>query len=471
MSKEEKEKTKGQLLQEKLTFKQPHIAEEKPELLDKAQEFCEGYKAFLNKAKTEREFCAETVALLEKSGYAIYDRNKKYSSGEKVYYINRNKAVIAATFGKKSLENGARLTAAHIDSPRLDLKPNPLYEDNSIALFKTHYYGGLRKYQWGATPLSLHGVVVKKGGETVKINIGEAEGEPAFCVTDLLPHLAAEQCKRSLKDGLKGEELNIVVGCIPYEEKELSDKVKLNVLRILNEKYGITERDFVRAELEAVPCAKATDIGFDRGLIGAYGQDDKVCAYTALMAEIDTVNPEYTTICALTDKEETGSDGNTGLNSDYLFHFIEYLSEGEGVNYKTVLANTKCLSADVNAAFDPTFASVYEKNNAAYINKGCVITKYTGAGGKYDTSDASAEFMGYIADLLDDAGVIWQTGELGAVDAGGGGTVAKYIANHNVDVVDIGVPILSMHSPFELSAKLDVYTTYLAFAAFIGDKN
>lgn len=467
MSVETKEKTAGQLLSEQLTYQQQHIADIAPESLEKAETFCVGYKKFLDKGKTERECVAFAAELLKKNGYTLFDENKKYVAGDKIYTVNREKAIIAATIGQKGFDEGARLTVAHIDAPRLDLKPNPLYEDKDISLFKTHYYGGIRKYQWGATPLSLHGVVIKNNGEVVTINVGEEENEPVFCVTDLLPHLAAEQCKRTLNEGLKGEELNIVVGSIPYADQDIKDRVKLYTLQILNEKYGITERDFVRAEIEAVPAFKAKDVGFDRSLIGAYGQDDRVCSYTALMAEIENATPTHTSICVLSDKEEIGSDGNTGLNSAYVFHFIEYLAESMGVNYKTVLKNSKCLSADVNAAFDPTFPSVLDPRNACYINKGCVITKYTGARGKYDTNDAAAEMMGFVADILDEAKIPWQIGELGGVDVGGGGTVAKYIANQNVDVVDIGVPILSMHSPFELASKLDVYATYSAFKAFV----
>lgn len=463
----DKEKTLGQQLQEELTFQQPHIADEAPDQIQAAEEFCKGYKEFLDASKTERECVAATIALLVKAGYVPFDETKTYKAGDKVYVNNRNKALVAATIGKESLAKGVRINAAHIDSPRVDLKPNPLYESNDMALFKTHYYGGIRKYQWGALPLAMHGVVIKKNQEKVEIRIGEEPGDPIFCITDLLPHLAGEQNKRTLAEGLKGEELNIVVGSLPFEDKEVKNRVKLNILKMLNEKYGITERDFVKAEIEMVPAFKAVDVGLDRSLVGAYGQDDRVCAYTALMAELEEDHPTYTSILVLADKEETGSNGNTGLESMYLEHFIEYLAQMEGVDYKTVLRNSKCLSADVNAAFDPTFPQVMEANNACYINKGCVITKYTGSRGKGGTSDASAEFMGFVADLLDEAKVYWQTGELGAVDVGGGGTVAKFVAFHNVDVVDIGVPILSMHSPFELASKLDIYNTYAAFKAFI----
>ncbi len=456
-------KTKGQELQEKLTWKFPNIGKEKPEQREKAAKYCEGYKRFLNVGKTERECVREAVRMLEKAGYKPFQRKKEYKAGDKVYYVNRDKAVIATTFGKRPLAQGLRINGAHIDSPRLDLKPNPLYEKDEIALFKTHYYGGIRKYQWGTIPLALHGVVVKKDGAVADICIGEEEGDPVFCVTDLLPHLSAKQNERPLRDGLKGEELNIVVGSLPYEDEEVKEGVKLMALSLLHDRYGITEKDFFRAELEMVPAVKAKDVGLDRSLIGAYGQDDRVCAYTALTAEIDVKKPEFTTVTILTDKEETGSDGNTGLNSDYVLHYIEDLAEAEGTAVRDVLRNSLCLSSDVNAAFDPTFPDVYESRNSCFINKGCVLTKYTGARGKSGSNDASAETMARVIKMMEDAGVYWQAGELGAVDAGGGGTIAKFVAHMNVDTVDLGVPILSMHSPFELASKLDVYHTYKAF--------
>lgn len=452
--------------EERLTWEFPHIAKEAPEQIPKAAQFCEGYKEFLDKGKTERECVTEAVRLLEAAGYTVFDEKKQYQPGDKVYKINRNKAILATTFGTRSLEEGVRINGAHIDSPRLDLKPNPLYEKEEIGYMKTHYYGGIRKYQWGTVPLAMHGVVVKKNGETVTIKIGEDPGDPVFCVTDLLPHLAEEQNARTLKDGLKGEELNIVVGSVPFMEEEVKAPVKLQVLKLLNEKYGIVERDFHRAEIEMVPAHKATDVGLDRSMIGAYGQDDRVCAYTALIAEIDTVNPEYTTLTVLTDKEEVGSDGNTGLNSDYVKHYIESLAENQGAGLRQILTHSVCLSADVNAAYDPTFPQVYEARNASFLNKGCVLTKYTGSRGKSSSNDASAELMSRVIDIMDEHGVYWQAGELGAVDAGGGGTIAKHVAHMDIDVVDLGVPILSMHSPFEIASKLDIYQTYKAFKAF-----
>ena len=466
-----KEKSKAEELKEKLFYVPKHASEVISQSeTDKADEFCEEYKNFLNKAKTEREAVIYVLDKAKKNGYVEFDRDKKYQAGDKVYYNNRGKSVILAVIGKKSLKEGIRLSAAHIDSPRLDMKQNPLYEDSDIAYFKTHYYGGIKKYQWTAIPLSLHGVVVKKDGTKAQVNVGEDDGDPKFVVTDLLPHLAAEQMKRTLADGIRGEELNIVIGSRPFKDDEASEKVKLNVMNILFEKYGITESDFLSAELEAVPAFKATDIGFDRSMIGSYGHDDRVCAYPAAEAIFNIENPEYTAVTVLTDKEEIGSEGNTGLNSSYFKYFVADLANMQGVNYHTVLSNTQCLSADVNAAFDPTFADVSEKRNASYVNKGVVITKYTGSRGKAGTSDASAEYMGKIRSMLDGENIVWQSGELGKVDAGGGGTVAMYLAALNIDVVDLGVPVLSMHAPFEVVAKLDVYMAYRAFKAFFEEK-
>jgi len=460
------EKTAGMELQEQLCFQFPHIGKKAPEQVKAAAEFCEGYKAFLDEGKTERECVTAAKKLLKKAGYKKFDAGKNYNPGDKVYLINRNKAMIITTFGKKPVKEGVRINGAHIDSPRLDLKPNPLYEKNDMAFLKTHYYGGIRKYQWGTVPLAMHGVVIKKDGEAVTICLGEEPGEPVFCISDLLPHLSAKQNERKLAEGLKGEELNIIVGSIPYADDKVKEPVKLLALQLLNEKYGITEADFYRAEIEMVPAQKAADVGLDRSLVGAYGQDDRVCAYTALMAEIETGKPAYTTVTILTDKEEIGSEGTTGLNSDYVKHYIEALAAMEGADAKEVFANSLCLSSDVNAAFDPTFPEVFEANNASYINKGCVLTKYTGARGKSGASDASAETMAKVIGIMEEAGVYWQSGELGAVDQGGGGTIAKFVAQMNIDVIDLGVPILSMHAPFELASKLDIYNTYHAFKAF-----
>lgn len=466
-----KEKSRAEELKEKLFYNPKHASEViSQEETDKADAFCEEYKNFLNKAKTEREAVVYVLVKAKKNGFVEFDRAKKYNAGDKVYYNNRGKSIILAVIGKNGLESGTRLSAAHIDSPRLDMKQNPLYEDTEIAYFKTHYYGGVKKYQWTAIPLSLHGVVVKRDGTKAYVNVGEDDNDPKFVVTDLLPHLAAEQMKRTLADGIRGEELNILIGSRPFKDDEASEKVKLNIMNILFEKYRIIESDFLSAELEAVPAFKSCDIGFDRSMIGSYGHDDRVCAYPAAEAIFNIENPEYTAITVLTDKEEIGSDGNTGLNSSYFKYFVADLANMQGVNYHTVLSNTHCLSADVNAAFDPTFPDVSERRNASYINKGVVITKYTGSRGKAGTSDASAEYMGKIRSMLDGADVVWQSGELGKVDAGGGGTVAMYLAALDIDVVDLGGPVLSMHAPFEVVSKLDVYMAYRAFKTFFEEK-
>lgn len=464
---QEDKRMTGKELQEKLGWKFPVIAEKYPEHIGEADRFCEGYKEFLNTGKTERECVKRAVELLEAAGYRPFEKGASYAAGDKIYAVNRGKAVIASTIGTEPLARGLRMNGAHIDSPRLDLKPNPLYEKDGMSLLKTHYYGGIRKYQWAAIPLAMHGVVYLEDGTRREISLGEKAGEPVFCVTDLLPHLAGEQNGRKLGEGLKGEELNIVVGSIPYEDsKDVKEAVKLKALAVLNEYFGMTEKDFLRAEIEMVPAFQAADVGLDRSMIGAYGQDDRVCAYTALAAEMEAKDPAYTTLTILADKEEIGSCGNTGLDSDYVLHFVQTLAEMSGADYKEVLQNSICLSSDVNAAYDPTFPAVYESRNSCYVGKGCVLTKYTGARGKSSSNDASAELMAKIIKIMDDAGVCWQTGELGAVDAGGGGTIAKFVAGMNVDVVDLGVPILSMHAPFELASKLDVYHTYLAFQAF-----
>ena len=461
------EKTAAEMLKEKLFMnKQNGLSKIEDANWDTINTFCEGYKQFLANGKTEREAAKEAIAIAEKAGFTPFDKTKKYSVGDKYYVNNRNKTVAFVVVGKTSPENGLQITAAHIDSPRIDLKPNPLYEDTEMALFKTHYYGGIKKYQWTAIPLALHGVFAKKDGTLINVNIGEDENDPCFVITDLLPHLSQEQVKRTLADGIKGEELNILIGSRPFKDDKGSELVKLNIMSILNEKYGVTEEDFLSAELECVPAAKPRDIGFDRSLIGSYGHDDRVCAYPALIAITKVENPEKTAVAILADKEEVGSDGNTGLNSDFLRFVVRDLCENQGADYTVALRNSKCLSADVNAALDPTFKDVMEPKNAAKINYGAVITKYTGARGKSGTSDASAEYVAYVRNMLDTAGIAWQTGELGKVDLGGGGTVAMYVANMGVDVVDLGVPVLSMHAPFEVVSKFDVYETYRTMYEF-----
>ena len=431
-------------------------------------DFCEGYKKFLFENKTEREFCASALELARANGFKEYDKHgEALKSGDKVYYLNRDKALILCVKGKRPVADGVRIIASHIDSPRIDLKQVPVYEDGSLGFFKTHYYGGLKKYQWTAIPLSLHGRICKNDGSYVDVKIGEDSADPKFVITDILPHLCADQISRKANELVKGEELNVVIGSRPFKDDEESERIKLNILNILFEKYGIVERDFLSAELELVPAFSVDDVGFDRSLIGGYGHDDRVCSYPAMMAtfNIDGV-PEYTAVTVLTDKEETGSDGNTGLNSRYLEYFICDLARQEGIEGRDVLSNSKCLSADVNAAFDPTWSSPFEKNNVAYINEGVCVTKFTGSRGKSGTSDASAEFVGFVKNMLDSNNVLWQSGELGKVDAGGGGTVAMYIATLNVDVIDVGVPVLSMHSPYELVSKIDTYMAYKAFKTF-----
>ena len=454
-------------LKEELFYQPKHAAVQMTdEEIAAADSFCEGYAEFLDAAKTEREAVAEAVKLAEANGFSAYVPGRYYAPGEKVFVNNRGKALILAVIGERGLSEGAHITASHIDSPRLDLKPNPLYEDHGQALFKTHYYGGIKKYQWTAIPLSLHGVLVKTDGTTVTVRLGEEPGEPKFVITDLLIHLAADQMKSTLAEGVKAEALNVLVGSRPFDRTEEAQNVKLNILNLLFRKYGIREADFLSAELEVVPAFKACDIGFDCSMIGAYGHDDRVCAYTALMAILDTELPLRTTVCVLADKEEIGSDGNTGMNSAFLAYFIADLARGEGLTAGEALSRSTALSTDVNSAFDPNYPEVFEQNNTSYINQGVVLKKYTGARGKSSASDASAELVGKIRAMLDAERIPWQMGEIGKVDVGGGGTVAKYIAHLNVDVVDMGVPVLSMHAPFEVVSKLDVYAAYRACVEF-----
>lgn len=437
--------------------------------IKRADDFCEDYKSFINTAKTEREAVEEAVKLAEIAGFVPFEKGRVYNAGDRVYRVNRGKAVILAVIGSKPINEGVRLAIAHIDSPRLDLKPNPLYENEELAYFKTHYYGGIKKYQWTTIPLSMHGVICMNNGEKVEVRVGEEDDDPQFCITDILPHLGVEQSKKPLGTAIPAENLNILVGSRQIADEKANDLVKLNVLKILHDKYGIVESDFLSAEIEFVPAAKARDVGFDRSMIGSYGHDDRVCAYPALMAALTCNAPEHTAVTVLTDKEETGSDGNTGLNSSYMKYFIYDLADMQGVDGRDVLTASQCLSADVNAAYDPMFADVYEKRNSCFINKGVCITKYTGSRGKGGTSDASAEYMSRIRALLDSKNILWQIGELGKVDVGGGGTVAKYVSNLDVETVDMGVPVLSMHSPWEIVSKIDVYMAYRAFYEFFLD--
>ena len=424
------------------------------------EEYCRVYKDFLDHGKTERLCAKEAVKLAEARGFAPYRRGMELNAGDKVYTVNRAKGVMLAVIGRKSLAEGCQITASHIDSPRLDLKPTPLYEESELAYFKTHYYGGIRKYQWVTIPLELRGVVALKDGSVVDVALGEGN-EPKFVITDLLPHLGGEQGKKPLNEAIPGESLNILLGSRPVGEAGESDRVKLHVMEKLNEKYGITEADFTSAELEVVPAAMATDIGLDASLIGAYGHDDRVCGFAALKALLDLeAVPAKTAICMLADKEEIGSMGVTGMQSAAFDTFMEDLCESQGVPLRVCYENSFCLSTDVTAAYDPAFAEVYEKRNSALINYGIGLCKYTGARGKGGSSDANAETVAYVRRVMDDKNVIWQIAELGKVDAGGGGTVAQYMANRNITTLDAGVPVLSMHAPFEVVSKLDCYMTY-----------
>jgi aspartyl aminopeptidase len=470
-----KEKSKGQKLLDKLGYNSKNAWEK---LADRERifSFCEAYKTFLDKAKTEREYVQESVQQAEKLGYKNLDTliagQNTLSAGDKIYRIIKNKAVVFAIIGKKPIEQGTRMLGAHVDSPRVDLKQNPLYENTEMAFLKTHYYGGIKKYQWLAIPLALHGVIMKKDGSTVQVCIGEDERDPVFTITDLLPHLAKDQMEKKLGEAVSGEGMNVLSGSIPFDDKDVKEKVKLNVLNLLHEKYDITEEDLLSSELELVPAFKARDLGFDRSMIGAYGQDDRVCAYTSMVALFDTDEPDYTCICVLTDKEEIGSVGNTGAESRFLEDFLADLCYMTSKNYSDILLrrclnNSMMLSADVNAALDPNYEGTHDKFNAAYLGKGLAIMKFSGVRGKSGASDAHAEVFSKIRTIFNDNDVPWHTTELGAVDKGGGGTIALYVANLGVDVIDVGVPVLSMHAPFEVTSKADVYAAYKGYKAFL----
>ena len=455
-------------LLEKLSYKKKNVYEvSTPDEIKAIYDYSVGYMKYLDDAKTEREATEATIALIEAQGYTEYKLGDKLAVGDKKYYNQKGKSIFAFKIGSKDIEeDGIRILASHIDSPRLDLKQVPLYEDGNMGFLKTHYYGGVKKYQWTAIPLALHGVMVKADGTVVNVKIGEDESDPVFYINDLLPHLGGRQSQEPLGTAISGETLNILVGGLPYADEDISDKIKLTVLSILHDKYGVTEEDFLSAELSLVPAFKARDIGFDRALIGAYGHDDRVCSYPAVTALLDTPT-NSTVLVVLADKEEIGSVGLTGMQSDVLVDLIAKISESLGKDSIIVRSVSKCLSADVTAAYDPNFAEVYERRNSAMISCGTCMSKYTGARGKSGTSDASAEFVGYVRRVFASEGVIWQTAELGKVDAGGGGTVAQYIANHNIETVDLGVPVISMHAPYEVVSKADVYSTYKAFCAFV----
>ena len=452
-------------LKEQLFYKKTNVYEKaSPEAIDAAYDFAVDYMKYLDDAKTEREAVDAAIVIAEAAGFKPFSLGQKLNVGDKCYYNNRGKNLFLFTIGSENVEEGIRISAAHIDSPRIDLKQVPLYEEEGMSFFKTHYYGGIRKYQWLATPLAIHGVVIKADGTSVNVVIGEDESDPVLYINDLLPHLAHNMDSKPVGSFIDGEKLNILVGSRPYGDED--NAVKLNTMRILNEKYGIVEEDFLTAELSIVPAQKARDVGLDRSLIGAYGHDDRVCAYPALKAIIDSADSKHTLMCILADKEETGSDGNTGMQCDFMLDLIDEISLSMGANPRIVRANSKCLSADVSAAYDPNFAEVFERRNSALLSHGVVLTKFTGSRGKGGTNDANAEFIGFVRRAMAEYGVIWQSAELGRVDVGGGGTVAKFISKHNIDVVDLGVPVIAMHAPFEVISKVDLYESYRAFCAF-----
>ena len=428
------------------------------------------YMDFLNVSKTEREFIKNARKMADEHGFRDIMEFSSLKPGDKVYFVNREKSMYLAIIGEESIENGIHIIGSHVDSPRLDLKPNPLCEEGGLAYFKTHYYGGIKKYQWTTIPLSIHGVLVKANGEKMEVNIGEDENDPIFTITDLLPHLAQAQMEKKLKDGVEGENLSLLVGSIPYDEKECAEQVKLNVLNILNKKYGITEADFTSSELELVPQFKARSLGFDESMVAAYGQDDKVCAFTSLAAMMELTNVKKTAVCILSDKEEIGSMGNTGMESHMFDFFISEVLNKLGINRPNLLDKVFCfskmLSSDVDAGYDPLYASVSDKHNAGFIGKGISLNKYTGARGKSGASDANAEYVAWVRNVLESNGIKYQVAELGKVDIGGGGTIAYILANKGTDVIDCGVPVLSMHAPYEVTSKYDVFEAYRTYGAF-----
>lgn len=432
--------------------------------------FTKDYMNFLNKAKTEREFIAEAKKMAEANGYKDISEFEKLQPGDKVFFINREKSMYLAIIGTENIENGLHIIGSHVDSPRLDLKPNPLYEDTELAYLKTHYYGGIKKYQWTTIPLSIHGVIVKPNGEKITVNIGEDENDPIFTITDLLPHLAQEQMEKKLKNGIDGEALNLLVGSIPYQDEKAKEKVKLNILNILNQKYGIIEADLQSSELEIIPEFKARSLGFDSSMVAAYGQDDKVCAYTSLAAMMSLEEVKNTAVCILSDKEEIGSMGNTGMESHMFDFFISELLNKLQINKPNLLDKVFCyskmLSSDVDAGFDPIYASVSDKLNAGFIGKGISLNKYTGSRGKSGASDANAEYVAWVRNVLEKNDIKYQIVELGKVDVGGGGTIAYILANKGVDVIDCGVPVLSMHAPYEVTSKFDIYSAFETYKAF-----
>lgn len=459
-------------LQERLCYKNENAF---PKQTDKQKaeifDFCEDYRKFITTAKTEREFCEASVRELEKAGFVSLESKKSLKAGDKVYTVNRGKGVMAVVIGSEDITDGVNIVGAHIDSPRLDLKPNPLYEDGGMAFFKTHYYGGIKKYQWTAMPLAIHGVAALADGTQIKIVIGEDADDPVFCISDLLPHLAVAQMSKKLSEAISGENLNVLVGNIGCDDPDIKEGVKFAVLKLLNEKYDIVEEDLLSSEIEVVPAFGARDIGLDRSVIGGYGQDDRVCAYTALRAVTEMKKPVHTSVCLLVDKEEVGSMGATGMQSRHFENVMAKIcslckEDYNDITLRETLSNSTCLSADVGTAFDPNYPEVSEKKNSAVFGGGLVLTKYTGSRGKGGASDACAELVAKIRRIFNDNDVKWQMGELGKVDCGGGGTIAQFVANLDIDVIDAGVPLLSMHSPFELASKLDVFMAYKGYREF-----
>ncbi len=468
------EELKGKALQKKLTKKYNNAWEQlKDGELDKVMDFAEGYKDFLDKGKTERESTDEIVKQASAKGYISFEEvmaKGQVTAGDKIYAINKGKGVVLFSVGSKGLDKGMRIIGSHLDAPRLDLKANPLYEDGGIGMLKTHYYGGVKKYQWVGIPLALHGVLFKRNGEKVDIVIGEDEKDPVLYITDLLPHLAKDQMDKKMGEGITGEGLNPIIGSIPYKDDDLEEKVKLNILNILNQRYGIEEEDFTVAEIEIVPAGKARDVGIDRSMIAAHGHDDRVCSYAALEAVFNVASSEENIVGLFVDKEEVGSMGNTGMESTFFENVVAELLNLQGktsyLDLKRAFSNSKVLSGDVTAGFDPNFPDVHDKRNGAFIGKGVTISKYTGSRGKSGSNDANAEFLAHIREVFNKHEVTWQVGELGKVDQGGGGTIAYILANKGAEVVDCGTPMLSMHAPVELVSKVDLYETYKAYMAF-----
>lgn len=460
------EELKEKLFNEKKDGWESADAQEKEAIFNLSKK----YMDFLNKAKTEREFIKEARKIADSNGYKDIMEFETLKPGDKIYFINREKSMYLAIIGEESIENGLHIIGSHVDSPRLDLKPNPLYEDTGLAYLKTHYYGGIKKYQWTTIPLSMHGVIVKTNGEKIEINIGEEDDDPIFTITDLLPHLAQDQMEKKLKNGVEGEDLQILIGSIPYDDKKVSEKVKLNILNILNQKYGITEADLTSSEIELVPAFRAKSLGFDSSMVAAYGQDDKVCAYTSFAAMMELSNVKNTAVCILSDKEEIGSMGNTGMESHMFDFFISEILNKLGINRPNLLDKVFCfskmLSSDVDAGYDPLYASVSDKINSGMLGKGISLNKYTGARGKSGASDANAEYVAWVRNVLEKNKIQYQIAELGKVDIGGGGTIAYILANKGADVIDCGVPVLSMHAPYEVTSKYDVYSAYKTYKAF-----